>query len=87
MAAVGMTLHWKVCRQFGEAIRMEDDGSLVPVYSIHTLVCQDGRSPLMFCIDVDLSERKRTEEALRKAHNGLERRVEERTAELSCIPR
>jgi PAS domain S-box-containing protein len=39
----------------------------------------------MFCIDVDLSERKRTEEALRKAHNELERRVEERTAELAKV--
>jgi len=37
----------------------------------------------MFCIDVDLSERKRTEETLRKAHNKFERRVEERTAELA----
>jgi PAS domain S-box-containing protein len=39
----------------------------------------------MFCIDVDLSERKRTEEALRKAHNELERRIEERTAELAKV--
>jgi len=39
----------------------------------------------MFCIDVDLSERKRTEEALRKAHNELELRVEERTAEFAKV--
>ena len=67
----------------GELMLLHKNGSLVPVYSIHTVVCLDGRPHLMFCIDVDLSERKRTEKALRKAHNELERRVEERTAELA----
>ena len=67
----------------GELMLLHKNGSLVPVYSIHTVVCLSGGPPLMFCIDVDLSERKRTEEALRKAHNELERRVEERTAELA----
>jgi len=67
----------------GELMLLHKNGSLVSVYSIHTVVCLNGRPHLMFCIDVDLSERKRTEEALRKAHNELERRVEERTAELA----
>jgi len=74
------------CGEFmppGELMLLHKNGSLVPVYSIHTVVCIDGRPHLMFCIDVDLSERKRTEEALRKAHNELERSVEERTAELA----
>ena len=69
----------------GELMLLHKNGSLVPVYSIHTVVCLSGRPHLMFCIDVDLSERKRTEEALRKAHNELERRVEERTAELAKV--
>jgi len=69
----------------GELMLLHKNGSLVPVYSIHTVVCLDGRPSLMFCIDVDLSERKRTEEALRKAHNELEQRVEERTAELAKV--
>jgi PAS domain S-box-containing protein len=42
----------------------------------------DGRFLGYRGIDRDISERKRAEDALRKAHDGLERRVEERTAEL-----
>ncbi len=51
----------------GELMLLHKNGSLVPVYSIHTVVCLSGRPPLMFCIDVDLSERKRTEEALQES--------------------
>ncbi len=39
-------------------------------------------NPAMLVVFRDISERKRTEEALRQAHEELERRVEERTAEL-----
>ncbi|MGD9165818.1 MAG: PAS domain S-box protein [Syntrophobacterales bacterium] len=50
----------------GELMLLHKDGYLVPVYSIHTVVCLANKPPLMFCIDVDLSERKRAEEALRE---------------------
>jgi PAS domain S-box-containing protein len=71
----------------GERILLTKDGSRVPVYSIHTVVCLEGSEPLMFCIDVDLSERKRVEEELRRYRDHLEKLVEERTAELTRVNR
>lgn len=50
----------------GELILKHKNGSPVPVFSIHTAVCAEGREPLMFCLDVDLSERKRIEADLRQ---------------------
>ncbi len=44
---------------------MHKDGSLVPVYSSHAIVREPGRSPVLFCIDIDLSERKQAEERVR----------------------
>jgi PAS domain S-box-containing protein len=51
----------------GELTLLHKDGSPVNVYSIHTIVCIEGKETLMFCLDVDLSERKQAEEALRKS--------------------
>jgi len=51
----------------GELLLLHKQGHRVPVYSIHTAVCIEGKDPLLFCIDVDLSERKKVEEALRES--------------------
>jgi len=50
----------------GELLLLQKNGRLVPVYSIHTAVYTEGKEPLLFCIDVDLSERKKVEKELRE---------------------
>ena len=47
-----------------ELALMRKDGSRVPVFSSHAVVRPPGQPPEMFCIDIDLTERKRAEEAL-----------------------
>jgi len=43
---------------------MRKDGSLVPVYSSHAVMNVPGHGFELYCLDIDLSELKRTEEAL-----------------------
>jgi PAS domain S-box-containing protein len=51
---------------------------------VTTIPFQDGDGQWLVAeVNVDISERKRTEEALREAREGLETRVQERTAELA----
>lgn len=69
----------------GELMLLHKDGRLVPVYSVHTVACVEGRPPALFCIDVDLSETKKTEEELRRHRDHLEELVKERTAELEAV--
>jgi len=71
----------------GEYSLLTKNGARVPVYTIHTVVCLEDSEPLMFSIDVDLRERKRVEEELRKYRDHLEKLVEERTAELTLVNR
>jgi PAS domain S-box-containing protein len=47
----------------GELTLMRKDGKPVTVFSSHAVV-QTGKEPELFCIDVDLTERKQAEEAL-----------------------
>ena len=57
----------------GQLELLHKNGHLVPIYCIHTSVCVQGRSPLLFCFDVDLSERKGVEDALRESERQLKR--------------
>lgn len=50
-----------------EVLLQRRDGSRVPVYSNHALVTRPGHPPELFCIDIDLSERKKAEEQLRQS--------------------
>jgi PAS domain S-box-containing protein len=44
---------------------MRKDGTRVAVYSSHTVVQRTGHAPELFCIDIDLSERKKIEDDLK----------------------
>ncbi|TVR95522.1 MAG: EAL domain-containing protein, partial [Wenzhouxiangellaceae bacterium] len=48
----------------GETEMMRKDGTRVPVYSSQTAVRREGFPTEVFCIDIDLSERKRHEDEL-----------------------
>ena len=60
------------------------DGSRVSVYSHHTLVQIPGRGPELFCIDIDLTEHKQSEEKILELNRDLELRVQQRTSELEA---
>ena len=53
----------------GELTLMTKHGTLVNVFSSHAYVHVPGKSPEMFCIDVDLTERKQTDEKIKLAAN------------------
>ncbi len=63
------------------------DGSSVEVLSSHAVVRMPDRATELFCIDVDLSERKRAEAALAHLNAELETRVARRTADLEIANR
>ncbi|MCX7111935.1 MAG: PAS domain S-box protein, partial [Proteobacteria bacterium] len=55
----------------GELSLRHKDGSKVDVFSSHAYVHVQGETPEMFCVDIDLTERKRMEAALAEARNLL----------------
>ena len=65
----------------GERRFQRKDGTVLDVEINMTIIAYGGKD--VFCTIVrDISERKRAEEALRQAHDELEAKVQERTAEL-----
>ena len=58
---------------------LHKDGSLVPVFSSHAVVKIPGRSTVQFCFDVDLSDRKKAEKAIRESEERYRNVVEDQT--------
>ncbi|NJD76197.1 MAG: PAS domain S-box protein [Candidatus Methanoperedens sp.] len=65
----------------GETIFIAGDGTAVPVHLSVNAMPLDGLSSV-YLVATDLTEQKRIQDELREARDGLEIRVEERTAEL-----
>ncbi|MDN7011452.1 PAS domain S-box protein [Methanoculleus sp. FWC-SCC3] len=65
----------------GESTLQAQDGSRVPVHLSLKPLSMDGVH-VFSLVATDLTERKQAEETLQRAHDELEERVEERTAEL-----
>ncbi|MFZ2447648.1 MAG: PAS domain S-box protein [Syntrophobacteraceae bacterium] len=51
----------------GEVSLLHKQGHQVPIYAVHTAVYLEGSDPLLFCIGIDLADRKRIEEELLNA--------------------
>ena len=51
----------------GELLLMHKDGSRVPVISHHVIVKVPGREQELFCLDIDITERKQAETTLRQS--------------------
>jgi PAS domain S-box-containing protein len=66
MATTGM------CGPSIEQDFLHKDGTRVPVFVSYTGVKIPGKSPTLFCIDFDLTERKKTENAVRDAERFLQ---------------
>ena len=72
---VGLANHTILVRQDGTEVPIDDSGA--PIRDA------DGKTMGVVLVFRDITERRRTEEALREVRDDLEKRVEERTAE-SC---
>ncbi len=70
----------------GELMAPKADGTRVPIeISVFTILNDASEIVYYVAVGRDIAERKRAEEALQRAHDDLEKRVEARTAELARL--
>ncbi|GAF88230.1 unnamed protein product, partial [marine sediment metagenome] len=79
LEALKRVLSGKIVNNF-EINQLDSKGKIVPMEINATPVKKEGKIIAVQGVMRDISERKRAEEALRKAQEDLERRVEERTS-------
>ncbi len=80
---VGEMLTTGIPRPTEELSLMRKDGSRVDVISSHAIVEVPGKTPELFCVDIDISARKQAEAELEKYRNHLEELVADRTNALA----
>jgi PAS domain S-box-containing protein len=77
---------WSDLKENGHRVSFSEhcrkDGTAIPVEVTSTFIDHDGKE-YIFAFSRDISERLRTENALRQARDDLEKRVEERTQQLT----
>ncbi|MBM0742815.1 PAS domain S-box protein [Phormidium sp. CLA17] len=64
----------------GELSLMHQDGSRVTVYSSHTMLVNPSGEMEMYCVDIDLSDRKRAEALLYQSEQALRQRIDQEQA-------
>ncbi len=83
--AAGRMRYFAQAVRTGQPVRFEDmrRGRFME-NAVHPILNEQGQVAEVAALSIDLTERKRTEEALQRAHDELETRVQQRTADLSA---
>ncbi len=66
----------------GKVMLKHKSGHLIPVFPIHTVILIEGKQPILFRLDIVISNRKKAKDVIIKTRDELEKKIEERTSEL-----